>query len=184
MAQPDEQGFSRKVYVTEFTGKYRVLVMGNGGSWCRKEGALGRVFNIERHKERSTIVYVRLHGYNKNPSGSFIPVRIREQMRGLPCAVLGICTNTEIDHKDGRKDNPRLQNPSRVSVDDFQVLTKAVNDAKRQHCRKCRETNRRFNAKSLGFRKSQIKGNGKYRGTCIGCYWHDPKTFTAFFIEP
>ena len=155
--------------------------MGNGGDWCRKEGSLGRVFNIERHKERGAIVYVRLHGYNKNPADNTIPVHIRKQLQGLPCAVLGTGANTEIDHKDGRKDNPRLKDPARVSVDDFQVLTKAANDAKRQHCRKCRETDKRFDAKILGFRKAQIKGNGIYRGTCVGCYWLRPKGLRRFF---
>ena len=48
LAQPDEYGFSRKVYVSEFTGKYEGLVFGNGGSWCRDDGALAKRFNIER----------------------------------------------------------------------------------------------------------------------------------------
>jgi hypothetical protein len=29
----------------------------------------------------------------------------------------------------------------------------------------------------LGFSKCAWAGNGKYRGTCVGCYWHDIKKF-------
>lgn len=64
-----------------------------------------------------------------------------------------------------------------VTIDDFQPLSKAANNAKRQHCKNCRDTNLRFDAKKLGYRVSQVKGNGKYRGSCVGCYWHDPKFF-------
>ena len=41
----------------------------------------------------------------------------------------------------------------------------------------CRETKQRFDARVLGFSVSCWVGNGKYRGTCVGCYWHDIKKF-------
>ena len=47
LAQPDEHEFSREVYVSEFTAKYNDLVLGNGGSWCRDDGALAKRFNIK-----------------------------------------------------------------------------------------------------------------------------------------
>ena len=33
LAQPNEKGESRWVYVTEFVGKYKSLELGNGWSW-------------------------------------------------------------------------------------------------------------------------------------------------------
>jgi len=90
--------------------------------------------------------------------------------------VLGT-TRIEIDHKDGRQDDPRLTDMASVSVDDFQPLSKAANNAKRQHCKECRATGQRFDARRLGYQVGQVKGNGEYRGTCIGCYWYDPKAF-------
>lgn len=176
LAKPDEQGFSRKVKVTEFENEYEVLRMGNGGHWCRDDGALGKHYNIERHKEKGRIVYVKLHGYKKRPIDKPIPEKIRKQIRILPCAILSIST-VEADHKDGRRDDPRLSDPSKVTIEDFQPLSRAVNTAKRQHCKTCRKTNQRFDATKLGYAVSQIKGNGKYRGTCIGCYWYDPAFF-------
>ena len=35
LANPDENGVSRWVEASEFVGKYIVLQLGNGGSWCR-----------------------------------------------------------------------------------------------------------------------------------------------------
>ena len=69
-------------------------------------------------------------------------------------------------------------------LDDFQPLSKAANNAKRQHCKRCRETGRRFDAKRLGYRVSQFKGNGVYNGMCVGCYWHDPKRFNCEVSGP
>lgn len=42
LAQPDESGISRWVYVTEFVGKYSELKIGNGLSWGRKESTLAK----------------------------------------------------------------------------------------------------------------------------------------------
>jgi len=177
LAQPDKDGFSRCVSIKEFVGKYQKLQLGNGGSWCRSDGALGQKFNVRRIKVKNRIVAVELHGFKKNPIKKPIPAEIKRKISVLPCAVLGVNTLIEVDHKDGRLDDPRLTDASKVTIDDFQPLSKAVNNAKRQHCKKCRETDKRFDAKTLGYPVSQVKGNGAYRGSCIGCYWYCPRTF-------
>ena len=38
---------------------------------------------------------------------------------------------------------------------------------------------KRFDAKRLGYQVSQVRGNGLYNGTCVGCYWHDPLFFNS-----
>lgn len=176
LAQPDEQGFSRQVPVVEFNGKYQKLQMGNGGSWCRDDGPLAKKYNIRRHKSHGRIVAVELQGFKKMAIEKPIPAWIREQLLGERCVVLDV-SKVEIDHKDGRRDDPRLTDMDRVTIDDFQPLSKAANNAKRQHCKDCRVTDRRYDARRLGFPISQFKGNGDYNGTCVGCYWHDPKAF-------
>ena len=178
LAPPDKQGFSRKVSVSEFVGKYQILQFGNGGDWVRDDGTLGKRFNIRRHKEGrgNSITAVELQGYKKSPIEKPIPTRIRDQLQNQRCVILGT-SNVEIDHKDGRRDDPRLNDPERVTLDDFQPMSKAANNAKRQHCKTCRETDKRFDARRLGFLIAQFKGNGQYNGTCIGCYWHDPQEF-------
>ena len=176
LAQPDGEGFSRSVRIEEFQGKYARLKLGNGGSWCRDDGGLARVYNIEREKQGGRIVAIKLHGLKKQPIEKPIPASIAREIKKQPCSVLAT-GKVEVDHKDGRRDDPRLTQADRVVEDDFQPLSKAANNAKRQHCKTCRETGKRFDAKRLGYQVSQFKGNGSYRGSCIGCYWHDPKRF-------
>ena len=178
LAQPAEDGFSRRVPVTEFVGKYERLRMGNGGSWCREDGGLARRYNIVRHLERGRIIAVELSGFNKNPIIKTIRQDIREHHRDERCVVLAT-SNTDVDHKDGRRDDPKLNDTTTQRIEDFQPLSKAANYAKRQHCKECRETGNRFDAKRLGYTVSQIRGNGVYRGSCVGCYWYDPKAFNA-----
>ena len=176
LAKPDRNGFSREVYVSEFNGKYVGLIMGNGGPWCRTNGPLGKIYQIKRHKKKNKIHYVQLIGLNDSPTNRNIPQKIRYKFSGKRCVVL--CTgNPEIDHKNGRESDSRLSDSSRLEESDFQALSKAANDAKRQHCKVCRDTNNRFDAKKLGYCLSQIEGNGVYRGCCVGCYWHDTYAF-------
>ena len=86
-------------------------------------------------------------------------------------------SSVEVDHKDGHRDDYENLKPENQTLEDFQPLSPAVNKAKRQHCKVCRETKQRFDATVLGFSKCAWAGNGKYRGTCVGCYWHNVKKF-------
>ena len=178
LADPDDLGFGRKVSITEFVGKYAILQFGNGGDWIRKDSRLARHYNIRRHPEgKGKITHVELQGYRKVPvTEKPIPLGIRQRITAQRCVVLGT-GDPECDHKDGRLDDPRLSDVNQLRLDDFQPLSKAANDAKRQHCVECRETGLRFDAKRLGYQVSQVRGNGLYNGTCVGCYWHDPLFF-------
>ena len=65
-------------------------------------------------------------------------------------------------------------------MDDFQALSKAANDAKRQFCKECRRTGIRYDAKKLGYPVSYYEGNEQHNGNedvCIGCFWYDPIEF-------
>ena len=177
LANPDDLGFSRSVSVVEFADKYQGLAFGNGGSWIRRDSRLARFYNIRTHKKGNAITHVELQGYRKVPVlEKPIPAAIRRKVITNDCVVLGT-SKPECDHKDGRLDDPRLSNSNLVTIDDFQPLSKAANNAKRQHCVECRDTDQRFDAKRLGYQVSQVRGNGEYNGTCVGCYWHDPVFF-------
>ena len=176
LAKPDNRGFSRAVSVDEFTGRYAGLGFGNGASWARDDGGLARQFNIRRHKKGGKIVSVELQGKKKVPIQKTIRADIKSHYRDKRCVVLDT-GQTECDHKDGRRDDPRLNDPEQQTLEDFQPLSKAANNAKRQHCKRCRETGRRYDARSLGYPVAQVLGNGKYNGTCVGCYWYDPIEF-------
>ena len=51
LAKPDQHGVSREIPRGELVGRYAQLDnFGNGGSWCRSDGALGGKYIIDRRK--------------------------------------------------------------------------------------------------------------------------------------
>jgi len=183
LACPDEFGYSREVLVSEFVGKYSCLKMGHGGDFCRTDGSLGKKYLINRIKEKNTIIGVQLMGFNtKRKIEKQIRKDIIKEIKSRKCAVLHI-SNVEVDHKDGHLDDYENFKPENQKTEQFQPLSKSVNCAKRQHCKKCRETKQRFDATVLGFSKSCWIGNGVYRGSCVGCYWHDIRKFNKKISE-
>jgi hypothetical protein len=148
----------------------------NGGGWCRSDGPLGNYFNVHRVKRGGRIVSVQLTGYRQNEFDGAIDREISEAYKNENCRVLAVRGKyIEIDHKDGRKQDYKLHDNQTVA--DFQPMHKAANVAKRQHCRDCTKTGIRFDATQLGYSVPQTVGPEKYNGSCIGCYWHDPKKF-------
>lgn len=177
LANPDKTGNSRKVLVEEFVGKYEKLKFGNGGDWCRSDGSLAKKFIVERFRDGNSIVAVQLFGHNtKKKINKQIDSKISKIIKSQKCVGLYV-GNVEVDHKDGHRDDYENLKIKNQKIDDFQPLSPSVNKAKRQHCKNCRETKQRFDARLLGYSKSAWAGNGKYRGTCVGCYWHDIKKF-------
>ena len=177
LAKPDETGNSRKVLISEFIDKYERLQFGNGGDWCRTDGTLAKKYIVERHKQGNSIIAVQLFGLNtKKQIHKQIRSDIVKEISSQKCAVLYI-SNVEVDHKDGHRDDYENLKPENQKIDDFQPLSPAVNEAKRQHCKVCRGNKVRFDARVLGFSKGAWVGNGQYRGTCVGCYWYDIKKF-------
>ncbi len=86
-------------------------------------------------------------------------------------------TKIEIDHKDGRKNDLRVSNSNTQKLEDFQPLCKAANDIKRQICKNCKETDKRWDAKNIkGNPYSFYEGDENYTNDlgCIGCYQYDP----------
>ena len=189
LAQPDKNGISRWVLVSEFEGEYKSLRLGNGGSWFRKTSAIAKEYIIETDKTITSgisIDAIRLNGFNSSQTFSqAIRQDIKDYYKNQKCVMLGVAgfsenTKIEIDHKDGRKNDSRVSNQATQTIDDFQPLCKAANDVKRQICKECKETNKRWDAKN-------IKGNpySFYEGTelyteelgCVGCYQYDPVAY-------
>lgn len=163
-------GFSRNVKKDEFP---KDLELGNGGSWCRDDGPLGTHFNIVRKKEKGKIISVKLEGYKKNNFNHNIPLDIYNKLKKERCCFIDTTHSIEVDHKDGRYDN-YMNKPEEK---DLQPVHTTVNKVKRQHCKECKETSIRYDARRLGFSVPQFIGLEMYSGSCIGCYWHDPHEF-------
>ncbi|MBR6648101.1 MAG: hypothetical protein IKL29_01830 [Bacteroidaceae bacterium] len=186
LAKPDKEGKSRWVPVTEFTGKYADLQLGNGGSWCRASSSLAKKYIVEFEKGKTkgnSIDAIRLNGLRKETTfNQNIRKDIKDYYRTQRCVMLGVCgfsenTKIEVDHKDGRKDNWRVSNPATQQIDDFQPLCKAANDVKRQICKVCKETGYRWNAQNIkGNPYPFYEGDENYTEDlgCKGCYQYDP----------
>lgn len=189
LAKPDKNGVSRWVHSTEFVGNYKDLQLGNGGSWCRASSSLAKKYIIEFDKSKTSgnsIDAIRLIGVNTSKTfNQNIRQDIKDFYKSQNCVMLGINGNSEntkieIDHKDGRKDDHRISDTKTQKLEDFQPLTKAANDAKRQICKRCKETNLRWNAKNLkGNPYPFYEGDENYTKElgCIGCYQYDPVAY-------
>lgn len=195
LAQADSNGISPWIDVSLFTGEYKSLKLGNGGSWCRRSSPLAKIYNVEFDKKQTpgnSIDRIRLNGFNKKQTfNNAIRQDIKDFYKKQNCVMLGVNgksenTTIEIDHKDGRKNNDRISNPKTQKLEDFQPLCKAANDIKRQICKRCQETNKRWDAKNImGNPYSFYKGdeNWNERLGCIGCYQYDPVAYRKESIK-
>ena len=109
-----------------------------------------------------------------------VPAGMRKKMisSGIPaiCAVTG-SSHVEIDHKEGRLKNGAFQDGNDPNL--YQFLTRANNQVKREACKKCVATNKRFDATKIGFNQPVTSGTRDYTRDqgCVGCYWHDVRDF-------
>ena len=188
LAQPKENGVSRWVDISEFVGEYACLTFGNGASWARKESTLAKKYIIEFDKSITPgngIDRIRLNGLNNGDYSQHIRADIKRTIKAQRCVVLGT-SNPEVDHKNGMKNEDRVMRNEDQRLEDFQPLSKAANDAKRQYCKECRRTGIRYDAKKLGYPMSYYKGGATHNNeenACEGCYWYDPIEFKKHLQE-
>lgn len=196
LATPDKEGHSRWVKTSEFIGKYAPLKLGNGGSWFRKKWILAQKskYSIEIDKNQTpgnSIDAIRTNGFYEDSSfNQRIRPDIKEYYKNKPCVMLGIVGNSEntkieIDHKDGQKNDDRVSNLQTQKLSDFQPLCKAANDVKRQICKRCMETRKRWDARNLeGNPIAYYKGGESLdEYGCEGCYQYDPVEYRKTIIK-
>ena len=188
LAEPNAQGVSRWVSVTEFVGDYKELKLGNGASWCRKESTLAKKYIVEFDKSQTPgngIDRVRLNGFNNGNFSQHISAEIKRAIKSQRCVILGT-SNPEVDHKNGMKNEARVMRNEDQKLSDFQPLSKAANDAKRQFCKECMRTGIRYDAKLLGYPMSYYCGGPHHNNeenACVGCFWYDPIEFRKHLTE-
>lgn len=182
-AHPDNNGFSDYITISELINIHLGFKSTNGCQWARTNASfLGKKYHIERTQKNGSVYSVKLSGFNtdKIKQDRHINQNIKTALANKTCCILDIKSSTgmEIDHKNARYDTDM----SNQSINDFQVMTKQVNDAKRQHCKKCLQTKKRYDAKRLGYSASFICGT-EFSSVCIGCYWYDPHNFNKIISE-
>ena len=188
LANPDDNGVSRWVDCDEFVGEFADLKFGNGASWARKESTLAKKYNVEFDKSitlGNSIDRIRVNGFNAGDFSQHIRADIKREIKSQRCVVLGT-SSPEVDHKNGMKNESRVMRNEEQRLSDFQPLSKAANDAKRQFCKECRATGIRFDAKKLGYPMSYYSGTSTHNNeedACIGCYWYDPMEFKRHLVE-
>lgn len=167
----DEKGYSKKAKMEDLIKINPDFKTTNGCQWARSGNGswLGRQFNIERLKKGRSIDSIQLVGFRVEENNHNIPNLVKQKCKKR-CSILDITTNIEIDHKDARYPNKELK------LKDFQGLCKTANDAKRQHCKDCLKTKKRYDATRLGYSVSFVKGDESSL-FCEGCYWYDPIAF-------
>jgi hypothetical protein len=176
LSRPDNFGISRWVSKNEFIDEFKSLDFNNGCPWIRS-------FNyLYETKKENKIWKVRLVGFKKNDSRP-ISKKIRKLICSQSSCHSGLpgTSNDYIipDHKNGRYDKTSVLDVETQILDDFQPLTLRENLFKRQMCKVCKETNKRFDAKKLSFSFSFLVGDENYEKEigCEGCYWYDCKKF-------
>lgn len=191
LSQPDDNGISRWVLKSEFINDFAPLMFQNGADWCRAESTIAKYYYIEFDKSVTPgngVDRIRLNGYKKEEDrvgNQTIRADIKSFYQSKRCVILGT-SNPEVDHKNGYKNNSRVMTTSTQKLDDFQPLSKAANDAKRQFCKECERHGKRYDAKLLGYPISWYKGCEKHDRTehgCVGCFWYDPIEFRKHLVE-
>lgn len=183
---PDENGVTEIAWIEDLVKLDIRFQTNNGCQWARKGSSLDKTYIIKRFNAKemglsnvawNRIVAIQLQGLKEKIENHTIPIEVRNALKGKPCVVLGVVSSDmEIDHKNGK------YNSESYSLDDFQPMTKAVNDAKREHCKKCNASNCRFDAKSLGYPISFSEGD-KNSPFCQGCFWYDPLAFRKALMK-
>ena len=177
--RPD--GNSDLIMVEELVEKYGECFKSNNGcQWARKGSKLDNLYILKRYNAKelgikgiawNRVVAIQTFGHREDREYHSIPPSVYTALKGKPCSVLGIITSDmEADHKNGKYDTLGTE------IKDYQPLTKAANDAKREHCKRCNATGCRFKASTLGYIRDFTEGD-EHSTTCKGCYWNDIYAF-------
>ena len=177
--RPD--GSSDLIMIEDLIEKYGERFKSNNGcQWARNGSKLDNLYIIKRYNAKelgikgiawNRVVAIQTFGSKEDREYHSIPASVYTTLKGKPCSVLGVVTSDmEIDHKNGK------YNTLGTDIEDYQPLTKAANDAKREHCKRCNATGCRFKASVLGYSRDFTEGD-EHSPTCKGCYWNDIYAF-------
>ena len=155
----------------------------NGVPYLRRESPICRKYQVQRvyDKLSGSLIGFKLIGFNKSIQYSrSIPQEVRKatlERYNCKCVLCGATERLEVDHKNGR------YNAVTNKVDDFQILCKNCNDKKREKCKKCTASGRRYNVQEeispTLYKVPFTHGDSKYTAKlgCKGCFMYDIEDF-------
>ena len=183
---PNSEGKTDIIFIEDLIKINSNFQTNNGCQWARKGSSLDKKYIIKRFNAKelnipniawNRVVAIQLQGFKEKFENHSIPNAIKIALKNKPCVVLGVVSSDmEIDHKDGKYTKETYE------LSDFQSMTKAVNDAKREHCKKCNASGIRFKATSLGYPVDYIEGT-EISPSCEGCFWYDPVKFRKALMK-
>ena len=179
--KPDVNGYSRFVSVNE--------IMNSNLTWSKNgNGRRNVYFGVQKYNwiaERgkgNKVIALKLNGFNESIIlNQTIRKDIKDKLNELTrsnfapdCLIPLVDKDKEIDHRWGRKDSPlysRINDTKKQTIDDFQLLSHRHNQIKREQCKKCTETNKRFDGiiwdDSVGCSGCPLAQPELYRGVLI-----------------
>jgi hypothetical protein len=183
----DQNGISEWFEIEYLEKTLKFQIRGNGTPLLNKNRGLGTKYKIEKKyickdgikiSEQAagkiiavrTIGFADIKGYG-TPSAETLKI-IKKQK----CSFCGTGGPVEIDHKD-----TYLDYIGELPLEEFQPLCRRCNDLKRERCKKCKNTGKRFNALTLGYTVPFTSGNENFNEEtrCKGCYFNDPREFRS-----
>ena len=181
-------GFDRKkpndckvVNVKEFTGEYKSLVLGNGGSWCRRDSwknykvatlnnsnkinylwdesdeeqkKIRKFFdNYPVEMKGNKIKYIGIFGIIKQNNSRPIRDDIKKEINKKMCVFCDSGSSLVVDHKNDLYNDPIVLDKKTQTINDFQSLCNSCNLRKKQVCKKMKESGLRYRATNISFMK-------------------------------
>lgn len=178
IAKPNDKGVSG-VISNDILFKIHSSFAAYHGSW-RSYAKRDMGLNLCLSKDGSGYY---LNGYLNPDKSDYIRPDIHREIKRHPCARCGSKHTLQTDHKNGRKDDPRVWNFETQTVHDFQCLCQDDNLKKKSACEKCLKCGLRPDARNMPeFRLSPFgwtEGGQEYDEVhkCHGCVWHDIEDF-------
>ena len=106
----DENGCSEMIFIEDLIRDHGDKFKSNNGcQWARKGSKLDKRYILTRFQAKdlggkgNKVVAIQVSGFRGTIENHSIPEQVRQNLKNVPCAVLGVITSDmEIDHKNGK----------------------------------------------------------------------------------
>ena len=169
------------INVSSFTGEFKDLELGNGGSWCRrsawkkykvstlkKNGIINYLWNAgdeekeivinafsDYPKEKGNkIQYIGIFGLKNKKNSRPIRRDIKKYWKNFSCCSCGTNSDLICDHKNDLYNDPRVLHRKTQKKEDFQSLCNRCNLLKGQVSKDTKRTGKRYGATNIPMLKT------------------------------